>query len=31
MKWAIRAGLLRVAPPVARWLFTVHHAALLRG
>ena len=28
-KWAVRAGLLRVAPPVARRLFTVHHAALL--
>ena len=28
-KWAVRAGTLRVAPPVARRLFTVHHAALL--
>jgi SAM-dependent methyltransferase len=28
-KWAVRAGLLRVAPPLARRLFTVHHAALL--
>ena len=28
-KWAIRAGLLRVAPSLARRLFTVHHAALL--
>jgi SAM-dependent methyltransferase len=28
-KWAVRAGLLRVAPPVARRVFTVHHAALL--
>jgi SAM-dependent methyltransferase len=28
-KWAIRAGLLRVAPPLSRRLFTVHHAALL--
>ena len=28
-KWAIRAATLRVAPPVARRLFTVHHAALL--
>lgn len=29
MKWAVRAGTLRVAPPLARRLFTVHHAALL--
>ena len=29
LKWAVRAGLLRVAPPLARRLFTVHHAALL--
>jgi SAM-dependent methyltransferase len=28
-KWAIRAGTLRFAPPLARRLFTVHHAALL--
>jgi hypothetical protein len=28
-KWAVRAGTLRVAPPLARRLFTVHHAALL--
>jgi len=28
-KWAVRAGTLRVAPPVARRLFTVHHTALL--
>jgi SAM-dependent methyltransferase len=28
-KWAVRAGLLSVAPPLARRLFTVHHAALL--
>jgi SAM-dependent methyltransferase len=28
-KWAVRAGALRVAPPLARRLFTVHHAALL--
>jgi SAM-dependent methyltransferase len=29
VKWAVRAGTLRIAPPVARRLFTVHHAALL--
>jgi SAM-dependent methyltransferase len=29
LKWAVRAGLTRVAPPLARRLFTVHHAALL--
>jgi SAM-dependent methyltransferase len=28
-KWALRAGLLTVAAPLARRLFTVHHAALL--
>jgi SAM-dependent methyltransferase len=28
-KWAVRATTLRVAPPLARRLFTVHHAALL--
>jgi SAM-dependent methyltransferase len=28
-KWAVRAGTLRIAPPLARRLFTVHHAALL--
>lgn len=28
-KWALRAATLRVAPPVARRLFTVHHATLL--
>ena len=28
-KWAVRAATLRAAPPVARRLFTVHHAALL--
>jgi hypothetical protein len=28
-KWAVRAGLLKVVPPLARRLFTVHHAALL--
>jgi SAM-dependent methyltransferase len=28
-KWAVRAAALRVAPPLARRLFTVHHAALL--
>ena len=28
-KWAVRAGLLRLAPPLARRLFTVHYAALL--
>jgi SAM-dependent methyltransferase len=28
-KWAVRAGLLRVAAPLARRLFTVHHAVLL--
>ena len=28
-KWAVRAGTLRVAPSLARRLFTVHHAALL--
>jgi SAM-dependent methyltransferase len=28
-KWAVRAGTLRVAAPLARRLFTVHHAALL--
>lgn len=28
-KWAVRAGLLRLAPALARRLFTVHHAALL--
>jgi SAM-dependent methyltransferase len=28
-KWAVRAGALRIAPPLARRLFTVHHAALL--
>ena len=29
LKWAVRAGALRLAPPLARRLFTVHHAALL--
>lgn len=29
LKWAVRAGLTRLAPPLARRLFTVHHAALL--
>jgi len=28
MKWAVRAGVDRVAPPLARRLFTVHYAAL---
>jgi hypothetical protein len=28
-KWVVRAGLLRLAPPLARRLFTVHYAALL--
>jgi SAM-dependent methyltransferase len=28
-KWAVRAAALRLAPPLARRLFTVHHAALL--
>jgi SAM-dependent methyltransferase len=28
-KWAVRAATLRAAPPLARRLFTVHHAALL--
>jgi SAM-dependent methyltransferase len=29
LKWAVRAALLRLAPPLARRLFTVHHAVLL--
>ena len=28
-KWAVRAGTTRVAPPLARRLFTVHYTALL--
>ena len=28
-KWALRAATLRLVPPLARRLFTVHHAALL--
>jgi len=28
-KWAVRAATLRLVPPLARRLFTVHHAALL--
>ncbi len=27
-KWAVRAGLHRVAPPAARALFTLHYACL---
>ena len=29
VKWAVRAGTLRLAPSLARRLFTVHHAVLL--
>ena len=28
LKWALRAALHRLAPPLARRLFTVHYAAL---
>jgi SAM-dependent methyltransferase len=28
VRWAVRAGLHRLAPPLARRLFTVHHACL---